>query len=404
MQSDHLSSSKIHTVVAAGRFYQVTQLLRCAFHTLLLTITPACGGEVGHDPLDADAIHKLHDAGVADVMSDAPMGDVNPDGTVATAPKTSCPPKLDHSSEAVAIVSDAALINSLAIGAESLFFAGGSLVKKAPIAGGPVSSVANGNGACSQVHVAGEHVYWIEGSTSVRRVALSGGTPSTIVTGDLVTAFTVGVDSIYFPAAGKLKRIQLSGGVESDVAPFEGTVSSMAANDTDLYWIEQIGWETTGPLDFVKGRILHAPIGGGEPTIFINDLTTPHRMLLRSDAVYSTSGGPFENGLSLGIGAIWQFGFPEGTERTLACGGANPVALDTDGVSAYWIENGAASEVLGNVTTLTFGPTGLDQLATTKIGTAISDPTTEVGSIIIHGDFVYWSDFGRGIIWRSPRP
>jgi hypothetical protein len=162
-------------------------------------------------------------------------------------------------------------IGALAAGDGALTFHSRSrnALLRAPLAGGPIVTLAAIDDAVDRIAVTGGTVVWItapknlHGPPASRVAAISsgGGTPTTLADGfdaphpaQLVVR---GRDAL-FASTDAILRVSLAGGPKVTVARDQLLVSSLTADGADVFWTARAGKDETG--------VFRAPIAGGPVT------------------------------------------------------------------------------------------------------------------------------------------
>jgi hypothetical protein len=153
---------------------------------------------------------------------------------------------------------------SIAAGGGSVFWVIDGSVMSVPIGGGTLTTLATGQDAAVSIGVDSENVYWINGS-NIMKVGRAGGVAATIASGQ-IAAGSIAVDgtSIYWTigdppgfepvsateanAPGGIVRVGVAGGTPVTLATAKSTPTSIAVDDTSVYWATSAGSTTSGAI------------------------------------------------------------------------------------------------------------------------------------------------------------
>jgi sugar lactone lactonase YvrE len=277
--------------------------------------------------------------------------------------------------------------------------ANGSVVKMA-LAGGEITTLANGLQYPSHITVDAHNVYWTStdwatyGSTAdtgpptggiLMMPIAGGGVPITLATGlyapdSIVTNgakvvwddwgnFRVGAN------AGSVSEAPTSGaGPVTTLASGQFDPTGLALSGTNLYWCNQNDYT---PKDGVVFALPQPLVAGTENTLAAvpaSGTSTPVYLAIDTVNVYWTD---FDNGL------VMAEPLGGGTQTTLATGVA-PYGIAADGANVYWSDWGN-----GTVMKVT-----LDGGVITTLATAQDNPLT----IAVDNTRVYWASYNRGTV------
>jgi hypothetical protein len=211
----------------------------------------------------------------------------------------------------------------------------GGAVMSAPIAGGPLVTLANNLGFPDSLAVTSGALYWANYSSAQAAdaavLALPDGKNVAVLASHLVPPpSNVGVDSkyVYWTNDYGIQRVPLDGGVPSTIIANASGANYIALDDANIYW-----------SNAVAGTISSVPKGGGD----VVTLVAP------SDVVISD--------LLVLDGWVYFTG-DQGLSRVAASGGETELLagsyyaapyIATDGTSLYWAEQnygGYGSSVL----------------------------------------------------------
>lgn len=162
-------------------------------------------------------------------------------------------------------VADGFFVGSIAVDAGRVYWVTQPFANlvAAPIGGGPATELATATSLAEGLRVTATHLYWGDGLTAIRRVALRGGTPETVAD-DIagLSDFVVVGDSVYFSEqdAGRITRKPLAGGppqMFGIAMPFSWIF--LASGPERLYWIDQAVLSAAsfagGPQEFLAAEL-----------------------------------------------------------------------------------------------------------------------------------------------------
>jgi hypothetical protein len=134
--------------------------------------------------------------------------------------------------------------------------------------GGPIEVVASGQGYPSALAVDATHLYFAAGMPAeLRRVPLTGGTPTTLFTAPSTVAYLqVKNGFLYWTEdglIGAIKRGPVQGGAAQLVATTSRLVFDFDTDGANVYWMSD------GPMPGGEGQLFSAPVTGGASTLLL---------------------------------------------------------------------------------------------------------------------------------------
>jgi len=231
--------------------------------------------------------------------------------------------------------------HSVAVDSTHVYWGSGDgTVKKVPISGGTVTTLASGQGAVPGLAVDGTHVYWVSFHSgywddgTVKEVPISGGSVTTLASDQgRVSSLAVDATHVYWanllpnddgPGAGTLSEVPVGGGAVTTLASGQGWPGSVAVDGTYVYWTSQ-----------GNGTVNKIPVGGGTVTALATGQGGPTPLAVDSTRVYWVNyNDGTVNSVPLGGGAV-----------TTLASGQSAETLAVDGTHVYWTGSGALKEV-----------------------------------------------------------
>jgi hypothetical protein len=146
--------------------------------------------------------------------------------------------------------------------------------------------------------VTGGYVYYIEGGTNgnfgtVQRIPVSGGTPTTIISGlNQANGLVLDATNVYVISAGSgsttgsILRAPLAGGTPTTILSGQqgNTLRGLAIDGTYAYFT----YAFTAP----GGSIARVPLTGGTPTTIVSGIAGPESIAVNGSCLYYASGSP----------------------------------------------------------------------------------------------------------------
>jgi hypothetical protein len=220
-----------------------------------------------------------------------------------------------------------------------------------PLGGSSIATLGQNLGlSAGGLLVANGNVYWVD--DGIVRASISGGAPTTIVTGVQDPNFSVDSSNAYWTVFGSQLLVMKQ--------PLNGTTPVQLANFTagfgpGLSSPPGMGVQSGNVYWYGNGALLSTPVSGGGTIATLADPET---------------------------GAILEFG-----------GGATELAMDS---TAWYWANGTSSGV--GSPTIVATPLAGGQSATL----ATLAPGVSPAGLLVDGGFVYWFDSATGIIGKVP--
>jgi hypothetical protein len=135
-----------------------------------------------------------------------------------------------------------------------------------PLSGGTAVTLASGQSQPSLLHVSATNVYWktlVEGLSpnTVLMVPLTGGTPTTLATGDLAAVVADSANLYWVPDTSAVVQEPFGGAPITIVDTYQETCG-LAVDATNVYWSTESDY------------LFQVPIGGGTVTTLVVGVPT----------------------------------------------------------------------------------------------------------------------------------
>ncbi len=292
-------------------------------------------------------------------------------------------------------------------------------VKKVPVAGGKITVLAANVEAPGPIAVSGPEVFWGEGGPTglaegfgrIAKVS-EGGAVTTVAGGISSDAPPIAVDdlNIYVADRFTIKKIPLSGGQPEKIAAAGSTVVDLAADNSNVYWIED-PVSTVRRVDVSGGPITTITSGTGPAGRLVIDganiYWVDHYDTIRTIGLMSR----FESVIAGGLQYVTDIAVDSGTVYFLESNGRDiravaasggpaarlvsfinpPGSMAVDRTNLYWADQGGVGEVSRRG-----GPP-------TVVATDLASDPRLPNSIAADGLNVYWTEAAGGVIKSAPR-
>jgi hypothetical protein len=196
----------------------------------------------------------------------------------------------------------------------------------------PITVLVSGEPEPLSIVVGTEGIYFAdEKAGTLKRTALDGSNPKTLVTGlSAGCELALDADYLYYvdPGIGEIHAIDRVSGKNTLITAGRTQPVAPAPRGDTLYFLE-LG---TKAANFADGRLLSVPRTGGVPQVLMDALDAPTALAADTAALYLCTRGTTQNGF---LGKIVRLG-DDGQVSTLAIDQAEPFAIAVDGAGVYW--------------------------------------------------------------------
>jgi hypothetical protein len=290
----------------------------------------------------------------------------------------------------VPIVTGQVLPCGVVVDATNVYWAsfGDAAIRKMPIGGGPISTLATGqHGACG-VAMDDANIYWANFMIkhgAIMKVAKAGGTPVALVR-DTAAPVMILTDGLYVywtstTPHGLVMKVPIAGGDPVVLASDQAVPYGMAVDSTYAYWTNR-----------GDGTVMRVPLGGGQPIKIVSGQKDPRLMILDKGRLYWTT--------TKGSGTVTTASVDGSEVKVLATSQGYPFALDVDRSYVYWTVN------LGQFIPFN-GPPGEGLIArvpreggaVTILARGLNTPSI----LTVKDSALYWSEAMPGIISMMPK-
>jgi len=228
----------------------------------------------------------------------------------------------------------------------------------------PVSGPVLVSGLSNPVAIAqdSDSIYWSEFGGLIRKVAKTGGSPSTLYASLYnPTGLTVDATRVFFCDGANIRSVPKGGGATTVLA--SGTCSRIAQDANNIYW-----------TDYGAGTVLRLPKTGGSPATLASGSNSPAGIATDGVNVYwSEESWPgYVRKVPVNGGSVTLLGFNVNNVG---------IALDPTSTNVFWGEY-----VLADQGKIDF--TGVNGGATTTIATGLNN----VWDVVTDGSSAFWAE------------
>ncbi len=177
---------------------------------------------------------------------------------------------------AVPIYADTAFHLQVAAGAVTFTTSNGRTVRKIPVAGGAVTTIASEPDVPSDVAVGLDGTaYWVTDTSG--NVMKSGATPKQLATGlGRATTVALAQNTVYWgTTSGTIGAVATGGGAATTLFSGLGFIGSMIATDENLYW-----------TDYGRSKVQKGAFGGGTPVDLATSQSIPGGLVAVGSCIY----------------------------------------------------------------------------------------------------------------------
>ncbi len=229
---------------------------------------------------------------------------------------------------------------AVAVDATNVYWGVFYALMKAPVAGGVPAVVVPWTMA-ETIAVDSANAYWTNSmANTVMKVALDGGAPITIASGQSwVHGLTIDAANVYWAVPGTeptgytdgwVMKAPIAGGAPTMLASGQLLPASIAVDTQRVYWT---GYGPTA------GSLSETTLDGGMTSVLAANEDYPHQVVVDGASVYWTTQGTIPNDYV--DGAVHKMPLGGGAITTIAAGQHSAQGVVVDDTSVYWIAGGA---------------------------------------------------------------
>jgi hypothetical protein len=261
-------------------------------------------------------------------------------------------------------------------------------VKRVPLGGGTPTTLLGGQLYLAWAAKDSTHLYWANygAAGTVNKLPFGGGSVTTIVSG-VQNPYGLAVDgtSVYWTSYsdGTVNKAPLGGGSATTLASGQNSPVNLTVDGTNVYWV------TAGDPGLNNGTVNEVPIGGGSVTTLASGQDGPESVAVDGTNVYWVNHGTN----IFGGGSVNQVPIAGGSATTLVTGLSQPLSLAVDGTYVYFEDAGTAPPGSGTVNKVPIGGGSVITLASGQ---------GDSRSLTVDGTYVYWVDFSAGTVNKVP--
>jgi streptogramin lyase len=208
-------------------------------------------------------------------------------------------------------------------------------ISTVPVDGGSVVTLASGPGLKQpfSIAVGSGSVYWTnQTADTVDQIGIDGGTVKKLAAVGGVSGITLDPTSVYFTGIGSIYKVAMDGGTVSTVAMGAGiTPTGIAVDSMNVYWTNMMN----------TGQVLMAPIDTGLVFTLASGQNDPDGIAIDGKSVYWTN--------TADPGTVQKVSIEGGAVTNLAEEQKRPMAIAVDGANVYWTTTGDGTAGTGAV-------------------------------------------------------
>jgi hypothetical protein len=240
--------------------------------------------------------------------------------------------------------------------------------------------LANGQNNLGVLTVDATNVYWTTEDGFVRKMPIAGGIITTLASGqDLPFGIAVDATTVYWTnedLLGQVMSVPIAGGTPRVLANNQSLPFKLTVSNGTIYWTNRL-----------NGTIMKMPVTGGTPTTMASSQDSAAAIIVNGNTLYWSTSNP---------GSIRAMPLGGGTITPLA--GAFALSLFIRDATLYWSD----TEIINGFSTVFKLP--LDSSGLVLNGSAPVTVASTPGSDATVADSVnvYWTDEVSGSIQTTP--
>jgi hypothetical protein len=278
---------------------------------------------------------------------------------------------------------------SFTTSAGNVYFLTYDSVKRVPLGGGTPTTLVGGQLYLTSAATDSTDLYWLNygANGSVNKLPFFGGGSATTIVSGLDNPNSLAVDgtSVYWTSSsdGTVNKAPLGGGSVTTLASGQNGPTSLTVDGTNVYWVN------AGDYGLINGTVNKVPLGGGSVTTLAGGQDGPAGVAVDGTTVYWVNHG---TNVIRG-GSVMKVPIAGGSVTTLVTGTNQNLSVAVDGTYVYWDDAGPGTPNSGTVNKVPLGGGSVTTLAS-----GLGSPR----SLTVDGTYLYWVDFWQGTVNKVP--